>query len=39
MTRIIVSGVTDVMTSWINGTVADRETLTAAIVRLGRAID
>ncbi|BBX47218.1 TetR/AcrR family transcriptional regulator [Mycobacterium cookii] len=37
MTRIIVSGVTDAVTSWINGTLnADRSTLTQAIVALSR---
>jgi AcrR family transcriptional regulator len=37
MTRIVVAGVTDVVTSWINGTLdADRLTLTEAIVTLGR---
>ncbi|WP_161600608.1 TetR/AcrR family transcriptional regulator [Mycolicibacterium hodleri] len=37
MTRIVVAGVTDVVTGWINGVlVADRSTLTEAIVALGR---
>ena len=35
-TRIMVSGVTDVVTNWIDGTLsADRATLTAAIVAVG----
>lgn len=39
MTRIVVAGVTDVVTSWIDGTlVADRKTLVEAIVELGRAV-
>jgi hypothetical protein len=38
MTRIIISGVTDIVTNWIDGTlVTDRSTLTGAIVTLGRA--
>lgn len=38
MTRIIISGVTDIVTNWIDGTlVAERSTLTDAIVTLGRA--
>lgn len=39
MTRIVVAGVTDVVTSWIEGSLAaDRSSLTAAIVALGRSV-
>jgi len=40
MTRMIVVGLTDVVTSWINGALpaADRATLTAAIVTLAKAV-
>lgn len=40
VTRIFIAGGTDLVTSWINGTLAaDRATLTEAIVAMGRTLD